>query len=316
MRHLDREVELGHASWVLKSGLMMGPDLFSLLPAFRLVATTGGFTAASGRLGMTPSAVSQKIRQIEALVGARLFERTSRSVRLTEAGRLLLQDTDRAFGDIADALDRVRTVGKRPAGNLRINLSRLAAQLCILPRLAAFIRHYPDIAVELATDDRLTDIVAGGFDAGIRFADTLEMDMIARAIGPPLRRPVLASRSYLEAAGIPQHPNDLGHHQLIRYRFPGSQRLEPLTFNVDGQVLRLDPPPRLVFDDNQHFDFAVRAGLGIAQLFRAAENPATETHEPVEILTQFEPHPLQFRLYYPTRNQPPKLRAFIEWFCG
>jgi DNA-binding transcriptional LysR family regulator len=316
MHHLDREVELGHASWVLKLGLTMGPDLFSLLPAFRLVATTGGFTAASGRLGMTPSAVSQKIRQIEALVGARLFERTSRSVRLTKAGRLLLQDTDRAFGDIADALDRVRTVGKRPAGNLRINLSRLAAQLCILPRLAAFIRHYPDIAVELATDDRLTDIVAGGFDAGIRFADTLEMDMIARAIGPPLRRPVLASRSYLEAAGTPQHPNDLGRHQVIRYRFPGSQRLEPLTFNVDGQVCRLDPPPRLVFDDNQHFDFAVRAGLGIAQLFRTAESPAIEPPEPVEILTQFEPHPLQFRLYYPTRNQPPKLRAFIEWFCG
>lgn len=181
----------------------MGPDFFSLLPAFRMVATTGGFTAASGRLGITPSAVSQKIRQIEALVGVRLFERTSRSVRLTEAGRLLLENTDRAFADIADALDRVRMVGKRPAGNLRINLSRLAAQVCILPRLAAFVRHYPDIKIELATDDRLSDIVAGGFDAGIRFQDTLEMDMIARSIGPPLRRSVLASRSYLEASGTP-----------------------------------------------------------------------------------------------------------------
>jgi DNA-binding transcriptional LysR family regulator len=264
---------------------------------------------------MTPSAVSQKIRQIEALVGSRLFERTSRSVRLTEAGRLLLQDTDRAFGDIADALDRVRTVGKRPAGNLRINLSRLAAQICILPRLAAFVGHYPDITVELATDDRLTDIVAGGFDAGIRFSETLEMDMIARAIGPPVRRRVLASRAYLEASGIPRHPNDLGSHQLIRYRFPGSQRLEPLTFDVDGQVFRLDPPPRLVFDDNHHFDHALRAGLGIAQLYGAADSPGTGAAELVELLTKFEPRPLQFQLYYPTRNQPPKLRAFIEWFC-
>jgi DNA-binding transcriptional LysR family regulator len=300
----------------MKQNLTIGSDLFSLLPVFRMVATTGGFTAASGRLGVTPSAVSQKIRQIESLVGTRLFERTSRSVRLTEAGRLLLQNTDRAFSDIADALDRVRTVEKRPAGNLRINLSRLAAQVCILPRLAAFVRHYPDIAVELTTDDRLTDIVAGGFDAGIRFADTLEMDMIARAIGPILRRSVLASRSYVEAAGIPQHPNDLASHQLIRYRFPASQRLVPLTFNIDGQVFRLDPPPRLVFDDNHHFDFAVRAGLGIAQLFRETEIPAIEAGELVELLTEFEPRPVQFQLYYPSRAQSPKLRAFIEWFCG
>ncbi len=293
----------------------MDSDLISLLPAFRMVATTGGFTAASGRLGITPSAVSQKIRQIEALVGARLFERTSRSVRLTEAGRLLLQDTDRAFLDIADALDRVRTVEKRPAGNLRINLSRLAAQVCILPRLAGFVRRYPDITLELATDDRLSDIVAGGFDAGIRFADTLELDMIARTIGPSLRRSVLASRSYLDGAGTPQHPDDLGSHQVIRYRFPGSQRLEPLTFEVDGQVLRLDPPPRLVFDDNHHFDLAVRSGLGIAQLYRATELPAIEASDLVELLTKFEPRPVQFQLYYPSRNQPEKLRAFIDWFC-
>ncbi|MFK4811846.1 LysR substrate-binding domain-containing protein [Devosia sp. ZW T5_3] len=316
MARLDREVELSHTSRALKHGLTMPPDLLSLLPAFRMVATAGGFTAASGRLGITPSAVSQKIRQLESLVGARLFERTSRSIRLTEAGRLLLQDTDRAFGDIAEALDRVRTAGRRPAGNLRINLSRLAAQFCILPRLADFVRRYPDVNVELATDDRLSDIVAGGFDAGIRFSDTLELDMIARPIGPVLHRRVLASRAYLEAAGIPQHPNDLASHQVIRYRFPGSQRLEPLTFNVGDQVVRLDPPPRLVFDDNNHFDFAVRAGLGVAQLYRTTEIPANESDELVEVLPQFEPRPAQFQLYYPTRNQPPKLRAFIDWFCS
>ncbi|TCP64301.1 LysR substrate-binding domain-containing protein [Sphingomonas sp. PP-CE-1G-424] len=293
----------------------MGNDFLLLLPAFRMVATTGGFTAASGRLGMTPSAVSQKIRQIESLVGTRLFERTSRSVRLTEAGRLLLQNTDRAFSDIENAFDRVRTVEERPAGNLRINLSRLAAQVCILPRMAAFVGHYPDIAVELTTDDRLTDIVAGGFDAGIRFADTLEMDMIARAIGPVLRRSVLASPSYLEAAGIPQHPVDLGNHQLIRYRLPGSQRLVPLTFNIHGQVFCLDPPPRLVFDDNHYFDFAVRAGLGIAQLFRQTEISAIANGELIELLEEFEPRAVQFQLYYPTRAHSPKLQAFIEWFC-
>jgi DNA-binding transcriptional LysR family regulator len=294
----------------------MSPELFSLLPAFRMVATSGGFTAASGRLGITPSAVSQKIRQIEALIGVRLFERTSRSVRLTEVGELLLHDTDKAFGDIGDALDRVRTVGKRPAGNLRINLSRLAAQVCILPRLAAFVRHYPDITLELATDDRLADIVAGGFDAGIRFADVLDMDMIARPIGPMLRRTMLAAPSYLEAAGIPRHPDDLAGHRIIRYRLPGSQRLEPLTFNVDGQVLRIDPPARLVLDDNDHIGLAVREGLGIAQRFRATEASAIDSGDMVELLTEFEPIPHQFQLYYPSRGQPPKLQAFITWFCS
>ncbi|MGO4126923.1 LysR substrate-binding domain-containing protein [Inquilinus sp. YAF38] len=294
----------------------MESDIFPLLPAFRMVAATGGFTAASGRLGMTPSAVSQKIRQIEALIGARLFERTSRSVRLTEAGRLLLHDTDRAFSDITDALDRVRAVGKRPAGNLRINLSRLAAQACILPRLAGFVRHYPDITLELTTEDRLTDIVAQGFDAGIRFPGMLEMDMIARPIGPALRRPTLASPSYLQAAGIPQHPNDLAGHRVVRYRLPGSQRLQPLIFKVDGQVLRIDPPSRLVLDDNEHIALAIREGLGIAQRYMAADTIAVCSDDPVELLTQFEPDPHQFQLYYPSRGQPPKLQAFIEWFCG
>lgn len=294
----------------------MTPDLFSLLPTFRMVATTDGFTAASGRLGITPSAVSQKIRQLEGLVGVRLFERTSRSVRLTEAGQLLLRDTDRAFGDIADALDRAKAVGKRPAGNLRINLSRLAAQVCILPRLADFVRHYPDITLELATDDRLADIVAGGFDAGIRFPDVLELDMIARPIGPALRRSMLAAPSYLESAGVPRHPVDLMAHRIIRYRLPGSQRLEPLTFNVEGEVLRLEPPPRLVLDDNDHISLAVREGLGIAQRYTATEMPAIGSGHVVELLTRFEPAPNRFHLYYPSRGQPPKLQAFIEWFCG
>ncbi|MBX9453947.1 MAG: LysR family transcriptional regulator [Mesorhizobium sp.] len=295
---------------------MIVPEVFPLLPAFRLVASAGGFTAASGRLGMTPSAVSQKIRQLEGMVGVRLFERTSRSVRLTEAGELLLRDTERAFGDITDALDRVRTVGKRPAGNLRINLSRLAAQVCILPRLGAFIRAYPEITLELTTDDRLADIVAGGYDAGIRFPNALEMDMIARPIGPMLRRVMLASPGYLEIAGIPDVPGDLEGHQIIRYRLPGSQRLEPLTFNVDGQVLRIDPNPRLVLDDNDHMGLAVREGLGIAQRFRATELPAIEAGELVEVLSRFEPAPDRFQLYYPSRGQPPKLQAFIDWFCG
>lgn len=290
-------------------------DLISLLPAFRLVAASGGFTAASGPLGMTPSAVSQKIRQLESHLGTRLFERTSRSVRLTEAGKLLLEDSDQAFGDLADALDRARSVDKRPAGELRINTSALAAQLCILPRLVGFVRHYPDIALELVVDDRLSDIVRGGWHAGIRMSDDLDMDMISRPIGPGLRRAVMASPDYLERMGVPQHPADLAGHRIIRYRFPGSQRLEPLRFLVDGRMLEMNPAPALVLNDNDHIGLAVRSGLGLSQRFHATAEHEVSTGETVEVLVPFEPPGRQFHLYYASRGQPPKLKAFIDWFC-
>lgn len=280
-----------------------------------MVARSGGFTAASGPLGMTPSAVSQKIRQLEAHLGARLFERTSRSVRLTEAGKLLLDDTDQSFGDIADALDRARAIGKEPAGELRINLSGLAAELCVLPRLAGFVRQYPDIALELVTDDRISDIVAGGWHAGIRMSDELDMDMISRPIGPSLRRTVMASPAYLDMSGVPQHPAELATHRLIRYRFPGSRRLEPLRFLVDGRTIELNPAPALVLNDNEQIGFAVRAGLGLAQRFHATSGNEVISGETVELLVPFEPPRRQFQLYYPSRGQPPKLKAFIDWFC-
>lgn len=291
------------------------PDLYSLLPAFRMVAQSGGFTAASGRLGISPSAVSQKIRQLESHLGAKLFERTSRSVRLTEAGRLLLDDTDRSFSDLAEAMDRVRSFGKLPAGELRINLSGLAAELCVLPRLEGFVRHYPDIALELVTDDRLSDIVAAGCHAGIRMSDALELDMISRPIGPPLRRTVMAAPAYLDVAGMPQHPAELGAHKLIRYRYPASQRLEPLRFLVDGRMIEVDPAAALVLNDVHQIGFAVRAGLGLAQVFRATAEHAAEAGQTLEVLAAFEPPRQQFHLYYPSRGQPPKLKAFIDWFC-
>lgn len=293
---------------------MIRPDDIALLPVFHAVARRGGFTAAAGPLGITPSAVSQKVRQFEARLGMRLFDRTSRSVSLTEFGRRLLDDTANAFDDLSGALERARTADGEPAGTIRINLSRLAAEICVMPRLAGFVRAYPKIVVELTTDDRLTDIVAGGYDAGIRMTESLDMDMIARTVGPPLRRSVLASPDYLERHGIPTEPQSLGDHQVIRYRFPASQRLQPLSFRIDDQLISLDPPPRLVLDDNTHISAAVREGIGLAQRFRITEQDAIRRGELVEILAEFEPQPLQFHLYYSSRSQPPKMRAFIDWF--
>lgn len=293
----------------------MEPSILAALPAFRTVAQAGGFTAAAGRLGMSVSAVSQSIRQLEQRVGTRLFDRTSRSVRLTERGRQLLEAIDGPIGLLAGAIDTIKEADGEPSGHLRITLSRLAAEICILPTLPGFVRRYPAIRLELSTDDRLTDIVSNGFDAGIRFRDALGLDMISVPLGPPVRRSILASREYLERAGTPQTPDDLSHHAIIRYRFPGSGRLEPLTFRRGEEILQLDPPAALILDDNSHFALASHAGLGLAQRFRINEEAALKSGELVSVLDAYEPEPWQLHIYFPSRDlQPAKLRAFIDWF--
>ncbi|MDH6233024.1 DNA-binding transcriptional LysR family regulator [Mesorhizobium soli] len=293
----------------------MDSNILAALPIFRTVARAGGFTAASGRLGISVSAVSQAIRQLELRLGTRLFDRTSRSVRLTERGHQLLEAIEGPIGVLSGALEAIKEADGEPSGHLRISLSRLAAEVCILPKLAEFVRRYPAVRLELSTDDRLTDIVSNGFDAGIRFRGALELDMISVPIGPPLRRSILASPDYLARAGEPQTPEDLVRHAVIRYRFPGSGRLEPVTLRRGEETVHLDPPAALILDDNGHFALASRAGLGLAQRFRATEEEALKSGELVSVLDTYEPEPQHFHIYFPSRSlQPTKLRAFIQWF--
>ncbi|WP_417770005.1 LysR substrate-binding domain-containing protein [Stappia sp.] len=302
---------------ILKGSLTMDAAILSALPVFRAVALTGGFTAAAGRLGVSASAVSQTIRQLERRIGARLFDRNSRSVRLTERGRQFLAAIDAPLAALDGALDHVRDTGGPVSGTLRITLSRLAAEFCVVPHLGGFVRAYPGIRLELSTDERLTDIVRDDFDAGIRFRGSLEQDMISVPIGPPLRRSLLASPLYLAKAGCPQTPEDLAGHRVIRYRYPGSGRLEPLIFRRGEQTIQIDPPAAMVLDDNAHFALATREGLGIAQRFRIDEEPELADGRLVSLLDDFEPEPQRFHIYFPSRDmQPAKLRAFIDWFRG
>ncbi|BCH34467.1 LysR family transcriptional regulator [Mesorhizobium sp. L-8-10] len=294
---------------------MMESTVLSALPVFRAVAEAGGFTAASGRLGISVSAVSQAIRQLELRLGIRLFDRTSRSVRLTERGRELFEAIEGPIGLLSGAVEAVKETDGEPSGHLRITLSRLAAEICVLPTLADFVTRYPAIRLELSTDDRLTDIVSKGFDAGIRFRGALALDMISVPIGPPLRRSMLASPDYLARAGTPRTPEELSRHRVIRYRYPGSGRLEPLIFRRGEEIVQFDPPGVLILDDNAHFSLASHAGLGLAQRFRVTEEDALRTGELVSILDAYEPEQQQLHIYFPSRDlQPAKLRAFIDWF--
>ncbi|WP_054311646.1 LysR family transcriptional regulator [Mesorhizobium sp. 1M-11] len=296
---------------------MIDPAVLHLIPTFRVVAQCGGFTAASGRLGVSASAVSQTIKKLEELIGVRLFERTSRSLRLTDSGEEFLQSIGQPLDQIESAIDMLSNRAGLPAGVLRVTLSRLAAKTCILDRMVEFVQTYPGVTLELSTDDRLVDIVAGGFDVGIRMRETLENDMIARPIGIPLRRSLLASKAYASRHGVPSTVDDFANHRFIRYRFPRSERLAPLEFGADDQLKLVDPNPFLVLDDDNHISTAVRAGLGIAQRYRQTEEDAIDSGELIEIMPRYEPSPVQFFAYYPSRRQQPaKLAVFLDWFCG
>lgn len=229
--------------------------------AFLAVARAGGFRQAARSSGTSSSALSDAVRRLETELGVRLLNRTTRSVVPTEAGKGLIERLAPAFGEIRSALDHAKTLRDRPAGTLTLNVPVSAARL-VLPRiLPAFLAAYPDISVEILTDERFVDIVAAGCDAGIRYDERLEQDMIAVPIGPRLQRFALgASPDYLARHGRPEHPRELLSHACIRGRFAG-RAISAWEFERDGEVVTVDPPGQLVVQAGGGSDLASRRPL-------------------------------------------------------
>ena len=287
------------------------------ISAFLAVARAGGFRQAARASSSSASALSDAVRRLEAQLGVRLLNRTTRSVVPTEAGRSLLERLGPALGEVDAALDIARGFRGRPAGMLKLNVPVSAARL-VLPRIVPpFLAAYPDIRLEIVTDESFVDIIAAGCDAGIRYDERLEQDMIAVPIGPRIQRFASgASPAYLDARGRPAHPRDLLTHSCIRGRFAG--RAMPVwEFERDGEVVAVDPPAQLVVQSGGGSDLGVDAaiaGTGIVSLFEDWLRPhfASGALEPV-----LEPWWLSFSgpfLYYPGRRLvPAPLRAFIDF---
>lgn len=195
---------------------------FSALQAFAAVAEHRGFRRAAAEKGVSPSALSHAIRGLEDQLAVRLLNRSTRSVALTEAGKRLLDRLRPALDEVRDALGEAKAGTTEPQGTVRLSVPRLAAALVLGPRLAGFAALHPHVEVHVTVDDAVTDIVAGGFDAGMRFGERLERDMIAVPVGPPVRLIAAASPAYLARHSAPSHPRDLARHQCLRYRYPGS----------------------------------------------------------------------------------------------
>jgi DNA-binding transcriptional LysR family regulator len=287
------------------------------LNAFVAVARARGFRDAARQSGASASGFSEAVRRLEAQLGVRLLHRTTRSVVLTEAGARLLEQLGPALREMESALDVVNGFRDRPAGTLKLNVAVSAARL-VLPRIVpTFLAAYPDIRLEVITEESFVDVLAVGCDAGIRYEERLEQDMIAVPIGPRLQRfAAAASPAYLDRHGRPEHPRDLLGHACLRHRFPGGL-MPPWEFERDGEEVRIDPTGPLVVTAGGASDLAVDAaiaGLGIVRLFEDWLRPHFDSGvlEPV-----LEPWWERFSgpfLYYPGRRLvPTPLRAFIDF---
>ena len=287
------------------------------LTAFVAVARSGGFRDAARITGSSASSLSEAVRRLETRLGVRLLNRTTRSVAPTEAGARLLERLGPALSEVEAALDVVNGFRDRPAGTLRLNVPVSAARLVLPSIVPPFLAAYPEISLEIIAEDSFVDVLAAGCDAGIRYDERLEQDMIAIPIGPRMQRfATAAAPAYLDARGRPEHPRDLLGHACIRGQF-ASGAMIVWEFERDGEVLKVEPVGPLLVRVGAATDLAVDAaiaGTGIIQLFEDWLRPYLDSGALEPVLEPWWPKFSGPFLYYPGRRYlPAPLRAFIDF---
>jgi len=282
------------------------------LVAFATVARECSFTRAAAILAMSPSALSHAMRGLEERLGVRLLARTTRSVSPTEAGERLLRSLNPALTEIEDGLQAMAEWRDNPSGTVRITTFAYAARIVLLPKLPGFLLANPDVRVEVNIDDGLTDIVAAGFDAGIRLGETVDKDMIVVKIGPDLRTVVVGTPSYFERYPPPLTPYDLDRHACIGYRLKTSGGLLPWEFQRGDKEIKIRTRGPLVANDGDLPAAAVRAGAGLGYIMEHDVAEDIASGKLIQVLADWCPRFPGFHLYHPSRRQsPPALRALI-----
>ena len=280
--------------------------------AFLAVARHQSFRKAAAERGVSPSALSHVIRGLEGTLGVRLFNRTNRSIRITEAGKHLVERIGPAVGDITEAIKQVGTFRGRPAGLLRLNVPRVAAELVIKPIVGRFLATYPEIRLEVASDDGLVDIVAGGFDAGMRADGRLAQGMVAVPVGPPRRFAIVGAPDYLTGRDKPHIPQDLHAHACIGRRFPSGAHYA-WEFARGDDAIDVEVAGPLVVDDSALLIQAALDGIGLAHVYEDFAAEHIQSGRLVRVLEDWCPVLPPFFLYYPGRRHvPAPLRAFID----
>jgi DNA-binding transcriptional LysR family regulator len=288
-------------------------DQFTGLAEFLAVARRSSFRTASADLGVTPSAVSQAIRSLEARVGSPLFQRTTRKVALTEAGTALLEQLSPAARTIAEALESVNALRSHPTGTLRLSVPRIAMELVLWDVIPAFRAAFPEVTLDVDINDSSVDITSGQFDAGIRMGEYIERDMIAVRLTDDFRCVVVGAPAYFKARGRPASPEALTGHECIRYRFPTARTVYRWEFFDGKRMYAVEPRGGLIVNDHLSMIALARRGLGLAYTVDLlVEHPLAEGALQ-EALERHVPATSGLFLYFPANSQSqPKLRAFID----
>ncbi|ADI89694.1 HTH-type transcriptional regulator PgrR [Acinetobacter oleivorans] len=281
------------------------------LKAVMAIAKRGTFRGAAIELGMSTTALSHAISKLEENLGVRLFNRTTRSVSLTEAGRLFVEQVGPALQDIHSALDIVRSQRETPSGTLRINAAAFAAREIISPVIIEFLRRYPEMNIDLVTEGKLVDIIADGFDLGIRVAHLVPSDMIAVSLGKLQRYVVVGSPEYLERYGKPKIPTDLFRHKCIRVRLPDGA-LFSWKFEKNGEIIQIDVQGPITLDEASLSRATVLENIGLGYFMEQDVRAEIESGQLISVLDDWMPCMSGLCLYYSgRRNQSAGLKAFL-----
>lgn len=283
------------------------------IPSFLLVAERRSFRAAARELGVSPSALSQTIKSLEARLGVALLTRTTRSVGLTEAGARLMEQARPAFDGLTAAVEAARSLAGKPSGLLRINASRGVIASVVRLALPSFLAAHPDIEAEISADDGFVDIVKEGFDVGFRLGESLQGDMIAVRVTPAFRFAIAGAPDYFASCGRPQRPEDLRQHACIRFRQTSSQGIYRWELQDGNRPVEIAVDGPLIVNDTAVGIASAIDGIGLTYV----AEPLVEEHiregRLETVLHDFMPETPGVFLYYPSRSQTlPKLRAFID----
>lgn len=291
----------------------MAKSTLSELDAVLMVARLGKYRAAALELGISTTALSNAVGKLERTLGVRLFNRTTRSVSLTEAGEQFVAQVAPALRDIHDAMDGVRSRQVTPSGMLRINAFPTAAREIFSTLVLPFQREHPQVHIDVVTEGRLVDIVAGGFDFGVRSADLVPADMIALPLGLPRRNVVVGSPDYLETRGTPKVPQDLIGHSCLRVRLPNGA-IYRWPFAKDGQSAQVDVEGPFTLDEASLARTAVLASVGLTLAMESDVRDDIDAGRLVRVLEDWTPVLSPLSLYYPSRRNPTAaFKAFVEF---
>lgn len=297
---------------ITRIGTMVQSSLTEL-DAVLMVARRGKFRTAALELGVSTTALSNAVGKLERTLGVRLFNRTTRSVSLTEAGQQFVAQIAPAVRDIHEAMDVVRSRQATPSGTLRINAFPTAAREIFSSLVLPFQREHPQVHIDLVTEGRLVDIVAGGFDFGVRSADLVPVDMIALPLGLARRNVVVGSPGYLEARGTPMVPQDLAEHSCLRVRLPNGA-IHRWPFEKNGQSVHVDVEGALTLDEASLARTAVLASVGLTLAMESDVRDDIEAGRLVRVLEDWTPTLSPLSLYYPSRRNPTAaFKAFVDF---